>query len=416
MESKTQFEVTVVDAIMGTGKTTWAINYMKANKDEDFIFITPYIEETERIRNESLPERDFILPRRTGPDSGKLDNFIQHISYGDDIASTHELFKRFNERTKSKLTNSPGRYTLIIDETLDVVVPVNIKTSDIKLCIEKGLIKINEDGVCEWVYDVAHYDGVLEDVKQIAETGNMVCVKDTFFLWRLDPEIFNPLYFSKVIVLTYLFDGSVMKAYFDYYGISYEKVSIREGQIVPYYEPDITEIAKLVNLYKGPLNDSFEQKPSSLSATWYKDRNNEKEISRLRKNMDNYFKNIIKASADKILWSTFLSPTSTERHFKSAFGETRYDAHFVSCNVKGTNKYANCNTVAYMINVFLNPGIQHFFAQRDLKVNASLYALQYMLQWIWRSCIRNNKPINIYVPSDRMRRLFKCWLENKNIN
>ena len=38
------------------------------------------------------------------------------------------------------------------------------------------------------------------------------------------------------------------------------------------------------------------------------------------------------------------------------------------------------------------------------------YALGEMIQWIWRSAIRDGKEIWIYVPSRRMRELLKQWL------
>lgn len=43
--------IKVVDSIMGSGKTSAAINLMNnASKDENFIFITPYLNEVERIK------------------------------------------------------------------------------------------------------------------------------------------------------------------------------------------------------------------------------------------------------------------------------------------------------------------------------------------------------------------------------
>lgn len=35
-----------------------------------------------------------------------------------------------------------------------------------------------------------------------------------------------------------------------------------------------------------------------------------------------------------------------------------------------------------------------------------------MLQWMWRSQIRNGKPIDIYIPSERMRELLNNWIQN----
>ena len=35
-----------------------------------------------------------------------------------------------------------------------------------------------------------------------------------------------------------------------------------------------------------------------------------------------------------------------------------------------------------------------------------------MLQWIWRSAIRDGKPINAYIPSKRMRELLINWMND----
>ena len=34
------------------------------------------------------------------------------------------------------------------------------------------------------------------------------------------------------------------------------------------------------------------------------------------------------------------------------------------------------------------------------------FALSEMVQWVWRSAIRDGKPITLYIPSDRMYQLF----------
>lgn len=413
-----QPEIIIIDSIMGSGKTTWAINYVKEHIDENFIYITPYIDETKRIKEATAPERNFVLPRRIGATNGKLNNLNIHVKNGDDIASTHELFKRFDENTKNALmfTEANG-YTLIIDETLDVVVPHKITQSDITLLLKSGAILVDEDGFCHWNKEFTDYDGKFEETKQAALSNNLVCVKEKFFLWRLDPEIFKNVYFEKIYVMTYIFEGSIMKTYFEYYDISYKKVSVKDGVLVPYYKTDIAkEIAGLINLYEGPLNESFEQKGSSLSATWYKNKDNEKYIKQLKRNVDNYFRNILKAKASDLIWSTFLAQDSSDEETKTVFGKTRYDKQFVSCNVKGTNQYMTRSVLAYTVNVFLNPGIQHLFTQKKIHVNSNLYALQNMLQWIWRSRIRNNQPISIYIPSIRMRELLVKWMNNKNIS
>ena len=64
-------EIFVVDSMMGTGKTSAAINYMNsADEDTRFLYITPYLSEVERIIK-SCPNRKFKQPSARG---AKLEN------------------------------------------------------------------------------------------------------------------------------------------------------------------------------------------------------------------------------------------------------------------------------------------------------------------------------------------------------
>ena len=53
--------VQVIDAPCGKGKTSWAIQHMKENPHERFLFITPFLTEVERIKTECA-ELDFVDP------------------------------------------------------------------------------------------------------------------------------------------------------------------------------------------------------------------------------------------------------------------------------------------------------------------------------------------------------------------
>ena len=68
----------------------------------------------------------------------------------------------------------------------------------------------------------------------------------------------------------------------------------------------------------------------------------------------------------------------------------------------------------YAVNVYLNPMIVSFLKEHGVELDAETmdrYALSEMLQWIWRSRIRNQQSINIYIPSIRMRSLLEQWLK-----
>jgi hypothetical protein len=50
---------------------------------------------------------------------------------------------------------------------------------------------------------------------------------------------------------------------------------------------------------------------------------------------------------------------------------------------------------------------------KGANMDQELYALSEMVQFIWRSRIREGKEIMVYVPSKRMRTLLTDWLNDK---
>ena len=90
-------KIFVVDSIMGSGKTSAAINKMNSESDSNYIFITPYLDEVERIISSCTSKR-FMQPEHKG--SGKLENLHYLLGNKENIASTHALFQHYNDDTK----------------------------------------------------------------------------------------------------------------------------------------------------------------------------------------------------------------------------------------------------------------------------------------------------------------------------
>ena len=47
---------------------------------------------------------------------------------------------------------------------------------------------------------------------------------------------------------------------------------------------------------------------------------------------------------------------------------------------------------------------------KGVSVDEDTWALSELIQWIFRSAIRENNEINVYIPSERMRNLLIEWL------
>ncbi len=383
---------------MGSGKTTWSIQHINESIFENFLYITPFLDEVDRIIKNT--KREFNQPINKG--NGKLDSINELLACQEDIASTHELFKHLDEESRENIKN--GNYTLILDEVLNVIEPYNVQSDDLRLLKESGCVTI-EDGFVVWNKEKLNYDTKYNEIKRLADNRSLVCVNNKLLLWRYPPEIFE--LFDKVYILTYLFEASVLKNYFDLYKIIYEQKSIVENegnyQLSNYYVPDTTAYIDKINIYNGKLNDNIYQKSNGLSATWFKSKTNQDKIYQIKRNLYNYFSNIIVAKADTIMWTTF-------KDYRNKLKGKGYSNGFLSYNCRSTNEYADKYNLAYCVNVYLHPAIKQFFLQRGIDINEDLYGLSEMIQWIWRSRLRKNDSVNIYIPSIRMRELLIDWL------
>lgn len=402
---------------MGSGKTSWSIQHINESPFENVLYITPFLNEVERIIENT--NRDFKQPSYKG--GTKLQNLNELLACQYDIASTHELFKKLTDKSREYIQN--GHYTLILDEVLSAIDPYDdIKKDDMKLLQDSGCITIDEDGFVIWNQDKADYDTQYNRIKILAENKSLLYVNQKLLLWRYPPEIFT--LFDNVYILTYLFDASILKNYFDLYHIQYMKKSIvyenDKYVLSDFYIPDTKKYSPLIDIYNGKMNTNIAQKQNGLSSTWFKiqSKSNNKIIQQLKSNLKNYFLNILKAKSDTIMWTSFKDYQSKLRgkgyakEFKTEqLKEVDKAYGFLACNARATNKYAECYNLAYCVNIYLHPAISQFFYQKGIKVDEDLYGLSEMIQWIWRSRIRNGEKINIYIPSVRMRTLLKSWLD-----
>lgn len=389
---------------MGSGKTTWTIKeLLNKNLNENILYITPYLDEVKRITNAT--SRTMIEPVNKG--SGKLGNIAKLLTNQMDIASTHELFRRFDEKCKEALKEN--EYTLILDETLTAVEPYHFTgKQDYQYLLQNNDIRVNNDGLIEWIG--SDLDTRFDDVRILATNKCLFKVDDKFFLWHFPQEIFK--LFKKVYVLTYLFEGSLMKYYFDLYNIRYEKKSIKavygEYTLLDYYIPNKKPYRDRINVYIGALNQNISQKDHMLSANWCRSTYNKNELMQLQKNFYNYCRNIIKTNSKKIMWTCY-------KNCKKMLSGKGYTNGFVACNCRATNDYKNATCLMYGVNWYENPEITKFFNQHGIIINQDKIALSTLLQWIWRSNIRvtnSSEIINIYIPSKRMRNLLLNWIKD----
>ena len=387
--------ITILDSIMGSGKTTWAINQM-VGKD-NYIYITPLLDEVDRISKAC----NFVSPERKSLDIGKLENLKYLIENEKSIASTHKLFTMFDKECKTLIKDNG--YTLVLDEVID---PVSLylgkSDGDVVRLLDES-IELQDDGFCKWKNEF--YFGTDDrEIKRLCENKS-IYMYNKQLIWKYDPEIFDC--FSEIYILTYMFEASIMKYYFEMHNIAYEVKSIAQGKIVDYYVPDRSYLKPLIDIYDGKLMNNFEQKTRSLSVTWYNNKDNREEIKQIKNNARTYMERIACVKGEDVMWTCF----------KSDYNKLKVRGYscFVECNCRATNDYGDKSVLVYTVNRFYNTVLYNYFIEKGIKVDQDKFALSEMIQWIWRSRIRNGQPIKIYIPSKRMRQLLIDWIDNKEI-
>ena len=385
---------------MGAGKTNLSIELIKNNPQNKYIYITPYLDEIKRVREATNDYNKMYEPLYIK--STKQENLHKLLREGKNICSTHALFQKSNDITREAL--KANNYTLILDEVMDVVEELdNFTKHDLETLLSEDLAYIEDDYLL-WNENKLDYNGRYNDIKNMSLNKNLICINDKLLYWNFPVDIFN--YFKEVYILTYMFNCQLQRYYYDFHGIEYEKFQVSNGKLLQYdknrEDNIIKELAKLINIYNGNLN-SIGDNYYALSFSWYeKDDGTLQGI--LQNNIYNWFNNINRNISSKYrLWTTF-------KDYKNNLKGKGYTNRFISINTRATNDYKDTYVLAYCVNRFAKPTMVQFFNKRGVSINQEEYALSEMLQWIWRSRIREGKPIKIYIPSKRMRELLINYL------
>ena len=471
-------KITVIDAIMGMGKTTYVLNNiinhnkiricdlpkdiqelieldlysedeieekLEINK-EHYICIVPTLNEVKRYLD-SIQNAETYEPNNCNERGSKLESLKSLIKANKNIVTTHALVRFIDEETLELLKNS--NYILIIDEELKVIEQYTggngknekLKKDDIEQLYNNKYITTDEKGFIIWNDKYDKLDWRYNDMQRLCNlhslmeySPNNANNKYKVFIWNFPYIFFNC--FKKCYICTYLWNGSMQKDYFNLHNIQYEHKTLYNGCLIDYnidYEKEYRKKYKsLINIYsKDDLNAIGSSKSYSkgkgnkypLCKAWYNEQSKEKDMyyfKKLQNNTLNYFRHKLKCNSDTIMWTTFKDYRNKigKKGFKGIIinsnteidEEIKKRINYVPCNAKGTNDYIHKTNLAYLIDYKAQPIYINFFAKYGINLNTDLYSLSVMLQWIWRSAIRNDNPINIYIPSEYMRNLLIKWL------
>lgn len=400
-------DVRVVDAIMGTGKTASIVNMINSSEDDErFIYITPLLSEADRIMTQ-CKKKNFRTPRFQGNGS-KLDNLKKLVREGRNIASTHALFQKFD----NELIDACGgaNYTLVLDEVAEVIQEYHMSDYDFHMIIPEYAYIREDTKQLVWREKYRDYVGEFSEHKRLIDLGSLVYYGNSLMCWLFPIDVFRA--FRKIYILTYRFDLQLQRYYYDYYKLPYTYMSVEGDSLDTYHLVDFEkdknyvkyDYSKLIHICDSEKLNRVGDSGTFLSKTWYAANRDGVGMKTLRNNIYNFFFHITKHGSSYNIWTTF-------KDYEYKLRGKGYSKGFLPLNSRATNEFRDRDCVAYPINRYLNPFVKNFFVTNDIDIDEDGYALTEMLQFIWRSAIRDGKEIWIYVPSKRMRGLLKNWIK-----
>lgn len=424
-KNSSENQTRIIDAPMGAGKTQAAINFINGSSSEKrFIYVTPYLTEVERII-QSCPDRNFVEPERLNKQTPKILDLKHKLKKGANIATTHAMFRFFDDYIMDLCASE--NYTLILDEVADVIHELdNIKKADLEN-LWKNYFEVNENGIIRWKNECSDYPSFgsrFSDIKRLVDLGSLADYgSGARLLWLFPAKVFRS--FKETYVLTYMFEAQLQRYYYDMCGIHYKYAYVAGDNVDNYHLTDTPQeyntrynYRELINIVDEPKLNAIGNGDTALSKNWYESdkKSGGEQLKKLRNNAINFFKHkkvlyqdgeYVTSSSKHNIWTTFSD-------YKSMLGKGgTFSKGFIPCNARATNEYKERTVVAYLINRFSNRNVFNFFAKQGIKIDDDAYALSEMLQFIWRSGIRDGKHITIYIPSKRMRNLLVKWI-NEN--
>lgn len=412
VEGRTSVEV--LDAVMGSGKTQGIIKWMLDNPNQKYLYISPMLTEVEdRIPN-SCEAIEFTFPN-TENHRNKSTHLLELLETGCNIAFTHTLFGGLSRQHINLIRKQ--EYIMIIDEEVSLIEPYTgkYKKGDIITLEQEGLIKVNEDqmGRVEWCWDNMTEDTQYSELKRLCDIEMLYCSKRSREMMVTQLPIAMVESSKRTIILSYLFKGSVMESFLKLKGVD----------IVPFTEVELMKDSDTVRKEAKELI-TFCSLPStravsgwSMSSTWYSTNATKDQLKKIGGAVRAVYRKVGREN----LLITMPKESAVKEENKKANPrlviprEVNVDGVFLYCGSRATNIYADKSVVLHAFNRYVNTVVkaylQDYGSELDAVPSDDLYALSEMIQWIWRSRIRNDQPIDVYILPTRMENLLKRWID-----
>lgn len=414
--------ITILDSIMGSGKSTYLSNHINSNSSQKYIIVLPLLSECHRFA-QTVPTSDKeptkpltngfgqVEVRQDNPnascllhmnfkhpqtsrqaDGAKIHDLGRLLTAGHNIVCTHALFSSITDDLYPLLAD----YNLIIDEALNTFEEYEDIDKDTLGDDNQSWFTISKDNVITFNYQQFgvnigfiknHKEWIeLSDSKRLLWSGASVILKG------FDTKIFN--YTKSNLLCTYQYKGSML----DFYLNLHTSLDINVTTLSTNMNP--STLKPLITIIQGEDMNSVGNTLLSNNAL-KKDKTLHEELN---DNLEIFFAHT--KPCDRLY-------TCFKRDIKHY--NPKYLNQQLAFNTRATNEYADATRIAFLVDLYLSPELAHLNDGLSNKVDKDMYALNHMIQFIWRSAIRRGQPITLYIPSKRMRTLLLNWLDDQYV-
>ena len=398
--------ITFVDDIMGSGKSTAMINRFNESKDESFIYVTPFLDEVDRIVEACEFRAPMSFTSQSGAYISKGIAFQFMLKEEGSLAITHSLLKNL-----ALVDTDYSKYTLVLDEVMDLIsVYDGLSYADVKWLEREGYVAIDEETQMIVLNGEAELapDKFKNELKYL-DKNCLYLAENKVVILEIPLDILYS--FKDVIIMSYLVEGSVlfqqlsksadiekwmvnsdMTGFVEWSEEAARAKAVKAFELITLIEDD----GKARNII-GRLN---------RECTWSVQgtvKLGEAGCKRVGKMLCNYFQSN-KLLCDKVMVSSFGGSIKVPSYKKC----------HVAYNCRATNDYVAKDFLVYLISKHQNPCLQYWIDNKhDIEVDDEKYSLDCLLQWVFRSGIRKGNEVTLVLPSLKMRKVLIKWGEGK---
>lgn len=404
--------IEILDGIMSSGKTTGIINWMNANPNYKYMYISPLLTEVEERIPVECEGLDFESPNTINHKT-KADHLLELLEEGKNVSFTHSLFTSLTKQHLDLIRKN--EYVLIVDEEIDFIDQYqggDYRQEDIITLEKSGHIRILEDdlGRVEWTWDEDKFEdnSRYTKLKRMCQLGMLFCAKRSRGMLVIHLPLALLQASSRTIVMTYLFEGSIMHKFME----------MKNVEVKYFTEVDLLKTEAEVKLNACELIEMIET-PSTkkvgnvsskrLTSSWYKNSASKDDLKAVEGAILSACR---KYNRDEVLYTLPKSLVLTAKG-KPTIKIQGYNANdcFLYAGTRATNLYVDKTVMIHAFNRYPLVAVSSYLQDYGFPIDPDHFALTELIQWVWRSKIRTGGNIKLCIIPIRMRQLFEAWLD-----